>query len=133
MDTRTFIIRKTVLLLAIEIVCAAAICGVFALLGRFGGSVLFGTIVGAIVAVANFFFMALAANHAADQAQAQNVKGGKSTIKMSYTLRLVVIFVVLFAFAKSGLCNVIAMIIPLALIRPIIMVTEFFRKEDKKQ
>ena len=133
MDTRTFIIRKSILLLIGEILCAAAICGVFVLLGSYSGKVLLGAVVGALLAVANFFFMALSANHAADQAQAQDVKGGKSTIKLSYTFRLVVIFVVMFAFAKSGLCNVIAMIIPLALVRPIIMVTEFFRKEDKKQ
>jgi len=133
MDTRTFIIRKTVVLLLCQVVCIAGICGVFALLGRYDLKVLLGSVVGAVLAVANFFLMAVAANHAADQAEGQDVKGGKSTIRLSYSLRLVLLFVILFAFAKSGLCNVIAMILPLALVRPIIMVTEFFRKEEKNK
>jgi hypothetical protein len=36
-------------------------------------------------------------------------------------------------FAKSGVADVIAMVIPLALVRPIIMVTEFFSKPGKEE
>lgn len=131
MDTRSFIIRKTLILALCQVACVGAICGVYALLSRFDKTVLLGSIVGAVVAVANFFFMALAIDRAADQAVDQNVKGGKATVRLSYTTRLVVMFVILFAFAKSGLCNALAMVLPVALVRPIIMVTEFFRKEEK--
>ena len=132
MDTRTFIIRKTLLLIVGELICVGGICGVYALLGQFDAAVLLGGFVGAVLAVGNFFLMAVAADHAADQAVEQDVKGGKSTIKLSYTLRLIVIFAVLFVFAKSGVCNVLAMVLPLAFVRPILMVTEFFRKEKKQ-
>lgn len=131
MDTRTFIIRKTLTVALGQVICIGAICGVYALLGRFDTTVLLGSIVGAVLAVVNFFLMAVAVDRAADQAVDQNVKGGKATIRLSYTVRLVAIFVILFAFAKSGLCNALAMVLPMVLVRPIIMVTEFFRKEEK--
>ena len=128
MDTRTFIIRKTVFLLLGQLICVAIMCGIYWAIGRLDWSVLIGGAVGAVCAVANFFFMAMAANYAADRAQAQDAKGGKAVIKGSYIGRLVVLFAILFIFAKSGLADVLAMVIPLALIRPILMVTEFFRK-----
>ena len=37
---------------------------------------------------------------------------------------------VLVVGAKSGACNVIAMVIPLALFRSIIFIGEFFRRKD---
>jgi hypothetical protein len=46
---------------------------------------------------------------------------------------MVIIFVLLLVFAKSGVADVIAMVIPLALVRPIIMVTEFFSKPGKEE
>ena len=68
---------------------------------------------------------------AADKAQAQNVKGGKATISRSYVIRLLVLFILLFAFAKSGFCNVFALVLPLFFVRIIITVAEFFRKKGE--
>ena len=131
METKKFILRKTLVILLGEIVFVAAMCGVFALLNQFSGKVLLGGAVGAVLGVLNFFFMAIAADRAADQAVEQNVKGGQATIRMSYILRLGVLFVVLFAFAKSGLCNVFALVLPQVFVRPTITVAEFFRKSGE--
>ena len=49
-------------------------------------------------------------------------------MSLSYQLRLIVLFVILLAFAKSGLCNVFALVIPLVFVRPVLMIGEFFRK-----
>lgn len=132
MDTRRFIIRKTLVILLGQVLCGAIMCGIFALLGRFDWRVLLGAAVGAVCATAEFFFMALSADYAADRAKNQDVKGGKTVIKTSYFVRIVILFLVLFAFAKSKLCNPIALIIPIGLTRPILMVTEFFRKSGDK-
>ena len=132
MESRTFIIRKALVLILGEVLCVAAMCGVFALLGRFDGKVVLGGLFGAVLAAGNFFLMAVAADHAADQATEQDVKGGKGTIKLSYTLRMIVLFVILFALAKSGICNLLALVLPLVFVQPIILVTEFFRKEKKQ-
>ena len=131
MNSRKFIIRESLLLLFGESVGAATIIAVYALLGKLDGTVIAGAFIGALLAAANFFFMAVASDSAADKAVEQNVKGGKATIKLSFYFRMVAIALLLFIFAKSKLCNVIAMVVPLFLAFPILMVIEFFRKGGK--
>ena len=131
MDSRKFVIKESAVVLLGVALCSAAMVGIFALLGKFDSTVLLGAIVGTVLAALNFFFMAVVAMMAADKAEQQNVKGGQAMIQGSYIVRLVVLFLVLFAFAKSGLCNVIAMVVPLAFVRPTITITEFFRKSGE--
>lgn len=131
MDSRRFVLKETAMILIGEILCCAAMVGIFALLGSFDLSVVWGAAVGASASTLNFFFMAIGASLAADKAQQQNVKGGEALVRSSYIIRMVVLFVVLFAFAKSGLCNVIAMVVPLIFVRPILTVAEFFRKSGE--
>ncbi len=133
MDPRKFIIKETALLALGEAVCVAAMIGIFAILGYFDYKVILGGVIGLVIAVGNFFFMAIASDMAAEKALEQDVKGGKAAVKASYTLRLVVMAVLLFVFAKSGHCNVIAMVCPLFFVFPIITVIEFFRKAGGKK
>ena len=130
MDSRKFVVRKTLLILLGQAVCVGIMLGIFALLDRFDRSVVLGGIFGGLVATGNFFFMAVAAMVAADKAENQNVKGGQATIQASYFGRLIVMALILFALVKSGLCKVFAVVLPLAFTRPILTLTEFFRKED---
>ncbi len=129
MDSRQFVWKQTGIVALGETVCVAAMIGIFALLGSYDRSVLLGGIAGGAVAVLNFFFMAVGVSIAADKAADQNVKGGQATVKSSYLLRMVCMFLVLFAFAKSGYCNVIALVVPLIFVRFILTVTEFFRRK----
>lgn len=132
MDSRKIVFQETLIVLVGEAVCTAVMCGVFALLGKFDRSVLLGGIVGCVLAVANFFFMAVGTSLAADKAEADDVKGGKAMIQSSYMLRLVVLAVLLFACAKSGWFNLLALLLPLLFVRPVLSVGEFFRKTGDK-
>ena len=133
MDSRKIVLKQTGIVAAGQALCTGAMLGIFALLGAFDRAVLLGGIFGAIVAIGNFFFMAVAAMQAADKAEQQNVQGGQATIKSSFLLRMVVIFILLFALVKSGLCNVIAVVLPLAFTRPILTISEFFRKSGDQK
>lgn len=128
MDPRKFVLKETAIIALGQAVCVAAMIGIFALLGAFDRSVLIGGIVGGVLAVMNFLFMAIGASIASDKAVAQDVKGGQATIQLSYIARLVLIAIVLFALVKSGACNVLAAVLPLAFTRPILTIGEFFRK-----
>ena len=132
MDSRKLVIKQTITIAVGQTVCVAAMLGIFALLGQFNTAVLLGGVVGGVLAVLNFLTMAIGAMIAADKAMAQDVKGGQTTVRISMLLRLAVIAIVLVAFAKSGLCNVLAMVLPLAFTRPVLMVTEFFGKAGGK-
>lgn len=128
MESRKVVFKETGIVAIGEVICLALMLGVYALLGYFSMKVLLGGAVGTVLSVMNFFFMAVNAVMAADKAVNQDVNGGKRQIKASYTLRMALIFVVLFAFVKSGLCDPLASVLPLVFVRPVITIAEFFRK-----
>ena len=133
MDIRKFILKHTVILAVGEAICVGAMVGIYALLDQLNWTVPVGGVIGLVLAVGNFFFMALSANSAADKAESQDVKGGKATVKSSFLFRLLVIFALLFVFAKAGVADPIAMVVPLFLVRPIVSVAAFFSKPGKEQ
>ena len=128
MEPRKLVLRETAVVAAGQVVCVAAMFGIFALLGKLDGSVLLGGALGGLMACLNFLFMAIGVNLAADRAERENVKGGKALLQSSFFLRYLLLFIVLFAGAKSGKCNVISLVLPLVFVRPTLTVAEFFRK-----
>lgn len=133
MDSRKYVLKATAVVAGGELICTAAMVGIFALLGYYSLQVLLGGLVGGTVAVLNFFFMAVCAMMAADKAQAQDVEGGQKLIKTSRTLRYGFMLLVLFACGKSGSFNLIALVLPLLFAQPILTVTNFFRKPGENQ
>ena len=127
-DSRKFILQKTAIIGLGQALCVAVMIGIFVLLGCYDRSVLLGGIFGGIIAVGNFFVMAVCADLAADRAEQGNVKAGQALIKFSYFGRIAVIALVLFALVKSGLCHVISAVVPLIFNRPILTISEFFGK-----
>lgn len=133
MQSRKIVFTQTAVVLVGQVICVAAMFGIYALLGYFSQKVLFGGIAGLVLATLNFFFMAVGTSIAADKAQAQNVKGGKAVLQLSMLVRYAVLFVVLFAFGKSGLCDLIALVLPLVFVRPILTFGEFFTKKGDEK
>lgn len=132
-DSRKFILQKTAIIALGQALCVAVMIGVFALLGYYDRSVLLGGIFGGIIAIGNFFVMAVCADLAADRAEKGNIKAGQALIKFSYFGRIAVIALLLFALVKSGLCHVITAVAPLIFNRPILTVSEFFGKGSVKK
>lgn len=134
MDSRKIVFRETAVILIGEALCVTVMLLICWLLNWFSIQVLLGGIIGGLLAVLNFFFMAVGTSLAADKAESQDVTGGKKLLQMSMTLRYVLLFVLLIAFTRSGLCHPVAMVLPVFFVRPIISFGEFFRKKgDNKQ
>lgn len=131
MDSRKFVLKETAAVALGQAICVAIMLGIFALLGEFGRTVWLGGLAGGVLATGNFFFMALSACVASEKAVAQDVKGGQLTMRLSYIIRMAVLFILLFALVKSGLCNVLTAVLPLAFTRPILYIAEFFRKSGE--
>ena len=70
MDSRKLVYRESSIIALGEAICLAVMLAIFAMLGYFDSSVLLGGIIGTLLAVLNFFFMAVSATLAADKAQA---------------------------------------------------------------
>ena len=133
MDPRKIVFQETAFVAVGEVICTAAMIGIFALMGYFNTGVVLGAIVGMVLAIGNFLFMAIGASLAADKAQVQDVKGGQSLLQMSMLLRYAVLFIVLFACGRSGMFNLIALVLPLVFVRPTLTIAEFFRKPGEKK
>ena len=132
MDSRKFVLKETAIIALGQVICICVMIGVFALLGRFDRSVWLGGIFGGLLATLNFMFMAIGVSMAADKAQQQEVTRGQLTVRLSYFARMIVLFVLLFALIKSGLCNVVTAVLPLVFTRPILTIAEFFRKSGEE-
>ncbi len=128
MNSRKLVLVQTGVVAAGQVICTAAMIGAFALLHKFDSTVLLGGIVGVLVAIGNFFAMAMTAMLAADRAVKQDVKGGQALMRSSMIGRLVALAAILVIFGKSGHCNILALVIPQVFTRPILSVWEFFRK-----
>ncbi len=129
MNSRKIVFHESAVVLAGEAICTVLMFGVFALLGAWDMSVLLGGIVGLVLATGNFFFMALCTDIAADKGAQQDVKGGQALIQLSYIVRLLALFLILVLCAKSGLFNLIALVLPLVFVRPVLTISELSRKK----
>ena len=129
MDSRKPIWKELLPIVAGQILCTAVMIGIFALLGHYDETVLLGGIFGSLIAIANFFFITLGVDLASKKAEAQDVAGGQKLIQLSYIARMAFILIAWILLAKSGLCNVLSLAIPLAFNRPILTVYELLRKK----
>ena len=131
MDSRKIALHETGVIAIGVLIGTAAMIGVIALIGRFAANVLLGGLVGAVLSILYFFSMAVVSTLAADRAEKQDIEGGKKLLKSSYPVRLLILAALLILFAKSGYFNVIALVLPLAFVRPTITIAEFFRKKGE--
>lgn len=122
---------REVLILAVgEGIVLGVMFGVYALLGKLNSKVLLGGAVGVFVTVLNYFLMALGVWSASAKARDGDPAGGRRVITLSMLGRYLFMIAVLVAGAKSGLCDVVAMVVPLALFRILLYAAEFFRGKE---
>ena len=129
MNNRKYVLSQMLIILLGELVLSALMVGVFAVLGYFDLSVVFGAAAGALIAAANHFVLVLGVMAAAGKAEKQDVKGGQALVQMSYFGRTIGLFLILVLCAKTGIFNLIALVIPLVFTRPILTITDHFNKK----
>ena len=128
-ESRKLVLTETAIVAVGVAAGVALMCLVYGLLGQYNLSVLLGGMVGFLVATGNFFSLALVSTLASDKAEAGDPEGGQKLMKSSYPLRMLVMAGILFICAKSGVFDVIALVLPLVFVRPVLTVREFFRKK----
>ena len=132
MDWRKNIFRETAVVAAGQVICVAVMIAIFAAFGRFNMTVLLGGILGGLLAFGNHLLLAVFANMAADKAEQQDVEGGKKLLQLGKIWRMAGLVVLLVAFAKSGWCNLLALVLPLAFTGPILIGYELITKRGGK-
>ena len=128
-SSRKEVLRQLAVVAVGEVVCLGIMLGIYGALGCFTTKVLLGGLVGAALALLNFFAMAVAATLAADKAEKGDVAGGQKLLKGSYPVRLIVLAAALVILAKTGAFDVLALVLPLAFVHIVVMLWGFFRKK----
>lgn len=129
MDNRKYVLSQALIVLIGELALSALMVGIFAILGYWDFSVVLGAVAGAVIATLNHLVLVLGVMAAASKAEKQDVKGGQMLVQMSYMGRLIGLFLVLVLCAKSGIFNLIALVIPLVFTRPVLTIAEHFNKK----
>lgn len=127
-DSRKLVFRETGIVALGELICSGIMVAVFAALGYFQIPVLWSALGGSLIMIVNYFFMAVTVSLAADRAENGEVQQAQKMIQTSSVVRLLLMGAALFIGVKLG-ANVIALALPLAFVRPILMLAEFFRKK----
>ncbi len=126
------ILNQVLRVLAGEAVCIALMLGVYALLQKLSAPVLLGALAGGIIAIGNFFFLAMSVARAIDRAaQTGDAAKAKAAIQAGTTGRLLVILLLYILLLKSGYFDPIAALLPMLFVQLSIRVTEFFRKDGE--
>ena len=128
MDKRVLVMKQSAAIALGELVCSAVMVGIYAALGKFSGAVLLSAIAGCVIVTLNFFFMSITVNMAADKAENGDAKQAKKMVQTSSVLRLLCMGAAMLLGIKLG-ADVIALVLPLAFLRPVLMITEFFGKK----
>ncbi len=116
-----------------EIVCVAIMLGVYAALGYFTLKVLWGALLGCLLAILNFLFLSMAVTRAIEQATTTGEAAkAKLSVQSSAGIRLLVMAVVLFVAFRAEVCDPIAALLPLLFMQLSMNVIEFFRKDGEK-
>ena len=90
------------------LILSAAMCGVFALLGRFRSAVALGALLGSFCAILNFFLLGLSLQSAMDRGE-----GAPKFMKAAYNGRMLLYAAGIAVGALAPCFDVIAVIIPL--------------------
>ena len=101
--------------------------GVYALLGKLTAQVLLGALLGTVAALLNFTVMTFSVIKAED---AESPEKGALQVRGNYTLRMIVLAVVLILALKTKRFDPVTTVLPLCFTRIAIFLSELFRKKE---
>lgn len=148
MQKKNLPLAEIVFLLVGELIVSLVMLGVYCVLDRYSYQVITGAALGSAVTVLNFLMLSLAVNRALDQAMAARGDGEmtdeeaekfaaehmaqvQQAVKVSYIVRTLVMLAALVAAFLIDWFDVIATLVPLVMFRPIITLSEIFRKKKE--
>lgn len=125
MKNKNPVIVETLRILLGMVICLGLMLGVYALIGFFSIPVLIGGCVGTVIAVGNFFFMAVGLTNMVKDVGEAKIRLRTQTSFLIRTLSMLVLLVVAIKFLH---CDALATLLPLLFTRPVLMIEQFILK-----
>jgi len=120
------VLKETGFIAAFTLILSLLMQSVFLIIGKWDYTVLLGNLLGYLAAVGNFFLLGLTVQSAVEKEE----KDAKNLMKLSSTLRLLMMFVIAIIGYAVPVFNVIAMIIPYLFPRIALAIRPAFLKKD---
>ena len=118
------VLRETSYVAAVSVILSALMQSVFLVLNRWDYTVLLGNFLGLLGSVGNFFLMGLTIQSALEKEE----KDAKQTVKLSQSMRLLMLFAIALVGYLLPVFNIIAVVIPFLFPR----IAVAFRQLSKK-
>ena len=118
------VLKESLYILTSTLILSLLMQSVFLLVGAWDYKVLLGNILGIVAAVGNFLLMGITVQSALGKEQ----KEAKSLMKLSQTLRLLLLFVVALVGYLAPIFSTVAVVIPFLFPRLAITVRPFIKK-----
>ena len=116
--------------------CEALFCALlqlgFVLAGKWNMAVLLGGVIGGAVAIGYYLSIVLVANAATKKAAAGDTQGAQALMKASYPLRLLLTFGTLIVCCLVKVFHVLALLLPMLLIQPSIVIADKLARKGAK-
>ena len=123
--TDNIVRTETMYIAAWTLIFSAIMQAVFLLLNKWDYTVMLGNILGGTANLLNFYLMA----HTVQKAVGQDEKDAKQTMKLSYSMRMLMLFVAALLGILLSCFNTIASIVPFFFTRVAIMFRQLFTKK----
>lgn len=126
MDKIDATVKKETLYIAMAtIILSTLMQAIFLITGKWDYTVLLGNLLGAVAAIGNFFVMGLGVQ----KALGKDEKEAKSVMKLSQTVRMLVLFVIAMVGYLVPVFNTLAVVLPYIFPRLAITLRPFFMKK----
>ncbi len=119
------VLKETGYIATMVFIFSLALQSVFLIIGKWDYTVLLGNLLGFVAAVGNFFLMGLSVQSSLGKEE----KDAKNLMKISQSLRLLLIFVIVVVGFLLSVFNTIAVVIPLLFPRIAIALRPLFMKK----
>ncbi len=119
------VLKETCYIGAMVFIFSLALQSVFLIIGKWDYTVLLGNLLGFVAAIGNFFLMGLSVQSALGKEE----KDAKNTMKVSQSLRLLLLFVIGVIGYVVPVFNILAVIIPFVFPRIAVALRPLFMKK----
>ena len=121
------VLQETAYIAVWTLILSAVMQAVFLVIGKWDYTVILGNLLGAAANLLNFFLMALTVQKALEKEE----KEAKQTMKLSHSMRMLMLFVMALLGILLPCFNTIATVIPFFFTRIAIMFRQFFKSKNR--
>ncbi|MBQ7291656.1 MAG: ATP synthase subunit I [Clostridia bacterium] len=121
------VLQETAYIAVWTLILSAVMQAVFLVIGKWDYTVILGNLLGAAANLLNFFLMALTVQKALEKEE----KEAKQAMKLSHSMRMLMLFVMALLGILLPCFNTIATVIPFFFTRIAIMFRQFFKSKNR--